>query len=174
MHDYHLMLLPGLLRAADGARASGFFLHVPFPAPELFVRLPWRRQIVDGLLGADVVSFQTEEYRGNFVRTCARVRDDIGVDGDAITLPDGRVVRTAAHPISIDAGDFAARATARSIERRLRQMQQQFEGRRVVLGVDRLDYTKGIPERLGAIELMLELRPELRRRVRPDRSTEPW
>ena len=165
MHDYHLMLLPGLLRAADGARASGFFLHVPFPAPELFVRLPWRRQIVDGLLGASVVSFQTEEYRDNFVQTCARVRDDIGVDGDAIALPGGRVVRTAAHPISIDAGDFAARAREPSIERRLRQLRRQFAGRRVILSVDRLDYTKGIPERLRAIELMLELRPELRRQL---------
>jgi trehalose 6-phosphate synthase len=165
VHDYHLMLLPGLLRAEDATRATGFFLHVPFPAPELFVRLPWREQIVDGLLGADVVSFQTEEYRDNFLRTCARVRDDILIDGDAIVLPDRRLVRTAAHPISIDARDLAARATARSVERRLRQLQRQFHGRRVLLGVDRLDYTKGIPERLRAIELLFELVPELRRRL---------
>jgi trehalose 6-phosphate synthase len=165
VHDYHLMLLPGLLRAEDAGRATGFFLHVPFPAPELFVRLPWRREIVDGLLGADVVSFQTEEFRDNFVRTCVRLHDDIEVDGDTITLPDRRLVRTTAHPISIDARDFAARATTPTVERRLRQLQRQFEGRRVLLGVDRLDYTKGIPERLRAIELLFELRPELRRRL---------
>jgi trehalose 6-phosphate synthase len=165
VHDYHLMLLPGLLRAEDVERATGFFLHVPFPAPELFVRLPWRRQIVDGLLGADVVSFQTEEFRDNFVRTCTRLRDDIHVDGDAIMLPDRRPVRTAAHPISIDARDFATRATTPTVERRLRQLQRQFDGRRVLLGVDRLDYTKGIPERLRAIELLFEQRPELRRRL---------
>jgi trehalose 6-phosphate synthase len=165
VHDYHLMLLPGLLRAADAGRATGFFLHVPFPAPELFVRLPWRRQIVDGLLGANVVSFQTEEFRDNFVRTCARLREDIQIDGGALVLPDRRLVRTVAHPISIDARDFAARATAPTVERRLRQLQDQFQGRRVLLGVDRLDYTKGIPERLRAIELLTELRPDLRRRL---------
>jgi trehalose-6-phosphate synthase len=165
VHDYHLMLLPGLLRAGNAGCATGFFLHVPFPAPELFVRLPWRREIVDGMLGADVVSFQTEEFRDNFVRTCVRLRDDIQVDGDAIMLPDRRLVRTAAHPISIDARDFAARATTPTVERRLRQLQRQFHDRRVLLGVDRLDYTKGIPERLRAIELLFELRPELRRRL---------
>jgi trehalose 6-phosphate synthase len=165
VHDYHLMLLPGLLRREDAGRATGFFLHVPFPAPELFVRLPWRRQIIDGLLGADVVSFQTEEFRDNFVRTCARLRDDIRVEGDAVMLPGRRLVRTMAHPISIDARDFAARATAPTVERRLRQLQRQFHGRRVLLGVDRLDYTKGIPERLRAIELLFELRPDLRQRL---------
>jgi len=76
VHDYHLMLLPSLLRRAH-AGPIGFFLHVPFPPPEVYARLPWREQVLDGLLGADVVSFQTETYRDNFVRTCARLREDV-------------------------------------------------------------------------------------------------
>jgi len=126
--------------------------------------LPWRSQILDGLLGADVVSFQTEEFRDNFVRTCARLREDIQVDGGALVLADRRLVRTVAHPISIDARDFATRATAPTVERRLRQLQHQFRGRRVLLGVDRLDYTKGIPERFRALERFFELNPGYRRR----------
>jgi trehalose-6-phosphate synthase len=158
------MLLPDLLRARRADAPIAFFLHVPFPAPEIFGRVPWRSQLLHGLLGADAVSFHTEEYRDNFARACARLRD-VRVDGTDAVLPDGRRVRPAAHPISIDADDFAARAVSASVERCARQLERQFAGRRVLLGVDRLDYTKGILERLAAIELLLEARPELRRQV---------
>jgi trehalose 6-phosphate synthase len=165
VHDYQLMLVPQLLRETHARGRVGFFLHIPFPAPEIYARLPWRTQLLDGLLGADVVSFHTEEYRANFVRTCERLRDDLRVDGSSMTLADGRVVATAAHPISIDARSFAEAAVSTGVERCLRGLQKQFAGRRVLLGVDRLDYTKGIIERLRAIELLLELRPELRSRI---------
>ncbi len=165
VHDYHLMLLPELLRDRDpNGGPIGFFLHVPFPPPEVFSRLPWREQILQGLLGADVVSFHTEAYRENFLRTCQRLCVDLSVEGNTIRWR-GRAVRTAAHPISIDAAELA-RATLRpGVARRLRNLRSQFEGRRVLLGVDRLDYTKGILERLRAIELLLERVPELRRSV---------
>ncbi|MEZ5102061.1 MAG: trehalose-6-phosphate synthase [Thermoleophilia bacterium] len=165
VHDYQLMLVPRALRALDPARRIGFFLHVPFPAPELFARLPWRGQLLDGLLGADVVAFQTEEYRDNFVRTCVRLRADAEADGTAVLLGDGRRVRTETHPISIDVESFATRAAAPETQRVLSRLQRQFAGRRVLLGVDRLDYTKGILERLRAIELLLDQRRELRGRV---------
>ena len=165
VHDYHLMLLPARLREALPGRPLGFFLHVPFPPPALFARLPWRNQLLDGLLGADVVAFQTEEYRDNFTRTCARLVPEASVRGDRVVLPEGRQVRTAAHPISVDASDFAARARGRGVERCLSGLRRQFAGRRVVVGVDRLDYTKGILERLRAIEVLLEQRRELRRRL---------
>jgi len=164
VHDYHLMLLPALLRAGGAEGPIAFFLHIPFPAPEIFARLPWRTQLLDGLLGADVVSFHTVQYRDNFLRTCARLHD-VSVLKDAVVLADGRRVTAAAHPISIDAADFAARARRPGVERRLAALRTQFAGRRVLLGVDRLDYTKGIIERLRAIELLLELRPELRRTI---------
>ena len=165
VHDYHLMLAPGFLRARYPNADIRFFLHVPFPAAELFARLPWRDEILEGLLGADVVAFHTEEYRDNFVRTCARLRDDVAIDHDGAVAVGGRRVLTAAHPISIDARGFAERARGGGTERCLRPLLRQFGNRRVLLGVDRLDYTKGIVERLRAIELLLEERSELRGRI---------
>jgi trehalose 6-phosphate synthase len=165
VHDYHLMLLPQLLREAGGEGGIGFFLHVPFPPPEVFSRLPWRAPVLEGMLGADIVSFHTTRYRDNFLRTCRQCVDGIEIEGTSIRLANGRVVRTAAHPISIDAADLAHRAHRPAVERALSGLQKQFAGRRLLLGVDRLDYTKGIPERLRAIELLLELRPDLRREI---------
>jgi trehalose 6-phosphate synthase len=163
VHDYQLMLVPSLLRRA-GAGPIGFFLHVPFPPAEIYARLPWREQLLEGLLGADVVSFQTEPYRENFVRTCARLLKDVRVEGRTIAIAGRRVV-TAAHPISIDARTLDEDARSGATERSLRGLRTQFGGRRILLGVDRLDYTKGIIERLRAIELLLEGRPELRGRL---------
>jgi trehalose-6-phosphate synthase len=131
----------------------------------VFSRLPWRSAVLDGMLGADVVSFHTGRYRDNFLRTCVQVLDGVQLEGTTIRLRDGRAVRTAAHPISIDATALAARADRPAVGRALHGLQEQFRGRRLLLGVDRLDYTKGIPERLRAIELLFELRPELRREI---------
>jgi trehalose 6-phosphate synthase len=156
VHDYHLMLLPSLLRRAHAGPIE-FFLHVPFPPPEVYARLPWREQVLDGLLGADRVSFHTETYRDNFVRTCARLRENVRVEGRTIALAHRRV-RTAAHPISIDASALAKDARSSATERSLRGLRAQFGERIILLGVDRLDYTKGIIERLRAIELLLEER----------------
>jgi trehalose 6-phosphate synthase len=163
VHDYQLMLVPSLLRRAQTGPIR-FFLHVPFPPPEIYARLPWREQLLDGLLGADVVSFHTDAYRDNFVRTCARLREDVRIEGKTIALARRRVL-TAAHPISIDARTLAQDARSNATERYLRGLGAQFGGRRILLGVDRLDYTKGIIERLRAIELLLEERPELRGRL---------
>jgi trehalose 6-phosphate synthase len=163
VHDYQLMLVPSLLRRAQTGPIR-FFLHVPFPPPEIYARLPWREQLLDGLLGADVVSFHTETYRDNFLRTCARLREDVRIEGTTIALARRRVL-TAAHPISIDARTLAQDARSNATERYLRGLRAQFGGRRILLGVDRLDYTKGIVERLRAIELLLEERGELRGRL---------
>ncbi len=165
VHDYHLLLVPDLLRRRGAPGRIGFFLHVPFPPVEVFARMPWRARVLEGILGADVVSFHTTAYRENFLRTCVQLLDGVEVDGGELRLRDGRRVRTEAHPISIDARDFALRAQLPGVERHLRGLRRQFNRRRVMLGVDRLDYTKGIPERLRAIELLLELRPELRGQI---------
>src|SRR4051812_10793789 len=165
VHDYHLLLLPELLRQSGAEGGIGFFLHVPFPPPEVFSRLPWRTTVLEGMLGADIVSFHTVKYRDNFLRTCRQLVDGAEIHGTSVQLPDGRLVRTAAHPISIDAADLADRARQPGVERALAGLQKQFTDRRLLLGVDRLDYTKGIPERLRAIELLLELRPDLRREI---------
>jgi trehalose 6-phosphate synthase len=164
VHDYHLMLVPQLIRGRRPDQPIGFFLHVPWPSPDIFARLPWREQILVGLLGADVVSFHTERYRGNFVRACARLLAGSGIEvrGTAIVLPDGRVVETTAVPISIDAGEFARHATAPETDTDVEALTGQFAGRTLLLGVDRLDYTKGIIERLLAVEMLLERNPEYR------------
>ncbi|MFN2556577.1 MAG: trehalose-6-phosphate synthase [Nitriliruptorales bacterium] len=166
VHDYHLMVLPRLLRERHPGSPIAFFLHIPFPPPELFARLPWREEILTGLLGADVVAFHTERYRDNFARSVERLYpEQVAIDGRTVVLPDGRRVRTAAHPISVDARRFAELARSEEVEEELESLREQFAGRKVILGCDRLDYTKGIHERFQAIELLLERRSDLRGKV---------
>jgi trehalose 6-phosphate synthase len=165
VQDYHLMLVPEMLRSAAPTSPLGFFLHTPFPPPELVARLPWRDQLLQGLLAADSVGFHTVRYRDNFVRAVQQLLPGASPLGDSVALPDGRHVRCVAHPISIDADAFAELATSEETETELAELREQFSGRRVLLGVDRLDYTKGIRHRLQAIELMLEREPELRGRI---------
>ena len=165
VHDYHLMLLPALLREQGARGPIGFFLHVPFPPPEVFARLPWRSSLLAGMLGADVVSFHTPGYLDNFLRACRLLLHDVRVDGSAVTLADGRTVRLGANPVSIDAAGLQQEASAPAVARHLERLRRRFGNRRVVLGVDRLDYTKGVPERLRAVELLLELEPCRRREL---------
>jgi trehalose 6-phosphate synthase len=164
VHDYHLMLVPELIRNRRPQTPIGFFLHVPWPSPDIYARLPWRDQVLWGLLGADVVSFHTDDYRWNFLRSVARQLEDSGIEvrGSSVVLPDGRVVTTATAPISIDAEEFAALAVEPEVKQGVQVVEEQFSGRTLLLGVDRLDYTKGIIERLLAVEMLLERSPELR------------
>ena len=164
VHDYHLMLVPELIRNHRPEAPVGFFLHVPWPSPDIYARLPWRDQVLWGLLGADVISFHTDEYRHNFLWSVARQLGDSGVEvrGPSVVLPDGRMVTTSTAPISIDVGEFAAFAADPEVKTGIEALTEQFSGRTVVLGVDRLDYTKGIIERLLAVEMLLERNPELR------------
>jgi trehalose 6-phosphate synthase len=163
VHDYHLMLVPRLIRERRPDQPIGFFLHVPWPPPDIFARLPWREEVLLGLLGADVVSFHTEGYRRNFVRTCGRLLAGTGVQihGSQIILPDRRAVTTTSAPISIDVAEFARLAADPVTGRDVEAIHRQFAGRTLLLGVDRLDYTKGIIERLLAVEMLLERRPDL-------------
>ncbi len=164
IQDYHLLLLPQLLRERFPDLRIGMFLHIPFPAPELFARLPWRESLLGGMLAADSLGFHTEQYRDNFLRTVQRVLPDATVLGDSVLREDGRRVRALVHPISIDAQDFSRLARSEQTETEVAALREQFDGRMVLLGVDRLDYTKGIRHRLEAIELLLEQRPHLRGR----------
>ncbi len=164
VHDYHLTLVPRLIRARRPGQPIGFFLHVPWPSPDIYARLPWREQVLTGLLGADVIAFHTDDYRFNFLRSVARQLEDSGVEvrGSSVLLPDGREVVTATAPISIDAADLAATALDPEVKAGVRALEEQFSGRTLLLGVDRLDYTKGIIERLLAVEMLLERNPALR------------
>src|SRR5262249_21810685 len=164
VHDYHLMLVPKLIRERRPDQPIGFFLHVPWPPPDIFARLPWRAEILNGLLGADVVSFHTERYRRNFVRACGRLLAGtrVQIHGATIPLPARREVSTTSAPISIDAAELSRLATDPGTGSEIAALGEQFAGRTLLLGVDRLDYTKGIVERLLAVEMLLERRADLR------------
>lgn len=150
IHDYHLQLAPGLIRQLRPELRIGFFLHTPFPPEELFNRLPWRRQIVEGLLGSDVVGFQTREGARNFMRL-ARRHANARRDGKYLRV-NGRSLLVDAFPISTDFDKYASAAQDESTARTCKQMRQQLGGgRKIILGVDRLDYTKGIDVRLRAL-----------------------
>jgi trehalose 6-phosphate synthase len=156
VHDYQLQLVPRMLRELRPDLRIGFYLHIPFPPAELFQQLPWRRQILEGLLGADLVGFQLPGGAQNFVRL---VRQRVGhkTHRDLVYLPDGRTVRAAAFPISIDAGGFKALATSPEAVARAEEIRAALGNpRRVFLGCDRLDYTKGIFARLRAFSELID------------------
>jgi trehalose 6-phosphate synthase/phosphatase len=160
VHDYHLMLLPGLLRQRLPEARIGFFLHIPFPSSEVFRVLPWRRDILHGLLGADLIGFHTFGYMRHFLTSLLHV-EGIEADVDRVRV-DQREVRVGAFPMGIDAASFAALAATPQVRARADEIRQEAGGRRIVLGVDRLDYTKGIPRRLAAVGQLLERDPALR------------
>jgi trehalose 6-phosphate synthase len=162
VHDYQLQLVPAMLRELRPDVRIGFFNHIPFPSLEIFSQLPWRRQVIQGLLGADLIGFQRAGDASNFVRAVRRL---LGATtrGSIITLTNGhgrvsRHVRAAAFPISIDSASFDALARTPAVQLRAREIRQELGDPEVVLlGVDRLDYTKGIRHRLKAYgELLAE------------------
>ena len=157
VHDYQLQLVPQMLRELRPDLRIGFYLHIPFPPPELFQQLPWRRQILEGLLGADLVGFQLAGAAQNFVRL---IRQRVGhkTHKDLVYLPDGRTVRAAAFPISIDAGGFEELARSPEVDARAKEIRTALGNPTTIfLGVDRLDYTKGIYARLRAFsELIID------------------
>ncbi len=155
VHDYQLQLVPQMLRDLRPDLRIGFYLHIPFPPAELFAQLPWRRQILEGLLGADLLGFQLPGGAQNFVRL---VRQRVGhkTHKDLVYLPDGRTVRAAAFPISIDAKGFEELATSEPVAERAAEIRAALGNpRKIFLGIDRLDYTKGIVARLRAFSELL-------------------
>lgn len=154
VHDYHLQLVPRMLRDRRPGAKIGFFLHIPFPAPELFARMPWRREVLEGLLASDVIGFQTRLMAQNFLRAARRLTDSRG-SGSALRH-EGREVRVLPFPISIDVDEFESAAASEGVARRVESLRRRLgTERRVILGVDRLDYTKGIDVRLRAYEEVL-------------------
>jgi trehalose 6-phosphate synthase len=153
VHDYQLQLVPRMLRELRPDLRIGFFLHIPFPPVELFAQLPWRRQILEGLLGCDLVGFQTVGAVQNFLAATRRLLA-LRPGGDRVDVPDRsgyRTVRAGAFPIGIDARAFDELARRPDVQARAREIRAEMGGYRLLfLGVDRLDYTKGIDIRLRA------------------------
>jgi trehalose 6-phosphate synthase len=155
VHDYQLQLVPTMLRELRPDLRIGFFLHIPFPPAELFQQLPWRRQLLEGLLGADLVGFQRPGAAQNFVRL---VRQRVGhkTHRDTVYLPDGRTVLAGAFPISIDCASFEELARSEPVQQRVKEIRDQLGNpKHILLGIDRLDYTKGIYARMRAFSELL-------------------
>src|SRR5690349_667765 len=163
VHDYQLLLLPELLRKRLPDARIGFFLHIPFPSEELFRTLPERERLLRGLLGADLIGFHTPAYLRHFAASLTQLLG-LTVDIDRVTLSD-REVRLGVFPMGIDAQSFAQLAGDPEVQSEAENLRGHDEVK-LLVGVDRLDYTKGIPRRLLAYERMLETHPDLRERVR--------
>lgn len=163
VHDYHQMLVPALLREKRPDNRIGFFFHIPWPAPEEWSILPWAGELVEGLLGADVIGFHTERYCANFL---AAAEDLAGatVDGNTVRW-QGREVRVEAHPIGIDTERFRQMAADPETRAAAQRIREDTAAEYLLLGVDRLDYTKGVPERLLGFEHFLQHHPEYHQRV---------
>jgi alpha,alpha-trehalose-phosphate synthase [UDP-forming] len=166
VHDYQLSLVPGLLREMTHRSFDiGFFLHTPFPSYDMFRVLPWAREILRGMLAADLIGFHTEDYRRNF---CECVRRLLGVacdpNAEEISL-DGRRVKLRAIPVGIDAQAVYRLVQDPWVRHAAKRLREQLGGERLLLGVDRMDYTKGIDRRIEAVDLLLERHPEWRGRT---------
>jgi trehalose 6-phosphate synthase len=163
VQDYQLQLVPRMLRELRPDLTIGFFLHIPFPPVELFMQLPWRKEIVEGLLGADLVGFQLPGGAQNFLILARKLvgantsRGTVGVRSRLGEVEHGsRVVHVGAFPISIDSAALDRTAHERSIRLRARAIRSELgDPRKILLGVDRLDYTKGIDVRLKAFSELL-------------------
>jgi trehalose 6-phosphate synthase/phosphatase len=162
-HDYHLMLLPSKLKEEHPGMKVGWFLHTPFPSSEIYRMLPVREELLLSVLSADLVGFHTYDYARHFVSACSRI---LGFEGTPEGVEDnGSFTRVAAFPIGIDPSRFTRALETERVQAHITELRQRFQGRKVMLGVDRLDMIKGIPQKLLGFEKFLSEHQEWRDRV---------
>jgi trehalose 6-phosphate synthase len=165
IHDYQLLLVADMLRQTGLHQKLGFFLHIPFPAPGTFFKLPWRMKLLRGLLSFDLVGFQTIRDRRNFVHCLQQLNLPglkVGGRGDVVSVEYGnRSIRVGAFPISIDYRSINREASTPAMEQAVAKLRKETEDIKLIAGIDRLDYTKGIPHRLKAFAYALERDPSL-------------
>ena len=163
VHDYHLMLLPGLLRKEFPDNEIGFFLHIPFPSYELFRTLPWRKEILEGLLGSDLIGFHTYEYMRHFVSANYRI---LGLEPRlGKFFVDHRVVQVETFPMGIDYEKFHGSIDNENVQSQVTSFKKKFGKFKLILSVDRLDYSKGILQRLKAFKELLNKNVQLRGKI---------
>jgi len=163
VHDYQLMLLPGMLRERLPGVTIGFFLHIPFPSFELFRTLPWRTEILSGMLGADLVGFHTYDYARHFISAVTRI---LGVDHSLMKLTlEDRTIRADSFPMGIDFDKFFQASQKPSVKKEVKNIRSVIGERKIILSVDRLDYSKAITQRLRAFNQYLECHPGFREKV---------
>jgi alpha,alpha-trehalose-phosphate synthase [UDP-forming] len=168
VQDYQLIHVAQSVRDLEEKRRLGFFLHIPFPPLDIFVKLPWRGQILSALLAYDLIGFQTPRDTRNFLSCIEHLVPDAGID-DSNPIVEVRIgtrtVRVGSFPIGIDFQYYEETARSEEVERRMEELRRKIGPVHLIVGVDRLDYTKGLPERLQAFRNALERHPELREQV---------
>jgi trehalose 6-phosphate synthase/phosphatase len=165
IHDYHLMLLPAMIREQSPSATIGFFLHIPFPNFEIFRLLPrkWRKQILEGLVGADLIGFHTNDYKQDFLRCVLRI---LGYGSDiGEIIVGGRVVKAETFPMGIDFEKYHSGACYEKIRLEKDEIHDELREAKIVLSIDRLDYSKGIVNRLEAFQIFLEAWPQWQGKV---------
>ncbi len=163
VHDYHLMLLPRLIRKRMPEATIGFFLHIPFPSYELFRLLPWREEILKGLMGADLIGFHNYDYALNFLNSIRRL---LGYEHTIGQIEvNNRIIKVDAFPMGINYEKFAKAFQISKVAKEIARVKEKIGQRKILLSIDRLDYTKGIPQRLEAFEAFLEKYPRFKGKV---------
>lgn len=163
VHDYQLMLLPALIRDAMPRTIIGFFLHIPFPSFEIYRLLPERTRLLEGMMGADVIGFHIYDYARHFMSSCRRL---LGVKPDESSIEyQGRVVHIGSYPIGIDYQKFVRTVETSEVKKIRRALKHRYAKQHIILSVDRLDYSKGIPQRLEGYRLFLQQNRDYRGKV---------
>lgn len=164
VHDYQLMMLPKVVRELLPSASIGFFLHIPFPSFEIYRLLPQRKELLEGLLGADLIGFHIYDYARHFLSSCLRL---LGVNHQQGVLEyQGRTIKTDAYPIGIDYQKFRSALNDSKTKKSMSSLEQSYKNTKLILSVDRLDYSKGIPDRLEAFRALLEKYPDWREKVK--------
>jgi len=163
IHDYHLMLLPRMLRKRLNDPSIGFFLHIPFPSSDIFRLLPQRKEILEGLLGADLIGFHTHDYANHFLSSVRRL---MGYEHSCGRISTGeRLIRADSFPMGIDYQRFSSASEDPDVQKEAEAYRRRLGAQKIILSIDRLDYTKGITQRLEAFSLFLARNPEYRGKV---------
>ncbi|KAL0585721.1 hypothetical protein ABG067_004645 [Albugo candida] len=163
IHDYHLMMLPTLLRKRNPSATIAWFLHTPFPSSDVYRMLPVGKQILEGLLGADLLGFHTYDYARHFLSACSRI-PETNSSPKGIEYDD-HFSAIGVYPIGIDPDHFVRILNADRTQNRIQELCTTFAGKRIIIGVDRMDYIKGIPHRMLSMERFLSMYPEHREKV---------
>jgi trehalose 6-phosphate synthase/phosphatase len=177
VHDYQLLLLPELIRREMPEVSIGFFLHIPFPSYEMFRLIPWRAELINGVLGADLIGFHTYDDVRHFINAATRI---LPVNSSANIITQGdRTIVAEAFPIGIDDKKYASLPAEPEVKKNIQLIKNTFPNTKLILCVDRLDYSKGILQRLHAVEYLLEHYPEAKEKITfymivvPSRDTVP-
>jgi trehalose 6-phosphate synthase len=168
IHDYQLMNVARELRTLGAQAPISFFLHIPFPAPDIYHKLPWRRQLLENLLEYDLLGFQTHRHKRNFMQCVRTMIPDVRFFGKgpvSVARYGEREVRVGYFPIGIDHQSFVRGSQEPEVEAEARNLRFVLRNRTIILGVDRLDYTKGLPYKLEAVRLALKRYPELHNKI---------